>query len=91
VEYRLRDTSPVLNGVLTEISAGGALLAAEPLPPLGSELIIMLVPPGGAAAMEILGKVSYHAGASGAGLKFFFRDGGGARRLRELIRRLRQS
>lgn len=93
VEYRVRDTSPILSGVLTEISAGGALIATEPqpLPPLGSELIIMMVPPGGAAAMEILGKVSYHAGASGAGLKFSFRDGGGARRLRELIRRLRQS
>ena len=42
----------------------------------------------GAAPMSIAGKVAYHA-PGGTGLKFVYRDGGGSRRIRELIRRIR--
>jgi Tfp pilus assembly protein PilZ len=89
VDYRLRDTSEVRHADLTEISIGGALLRTEMTPPIGTEVVLSLTPPGGAAPMEILGKVSYLVPTRGAGLKFTFRDGGGARRLRELIRRFR--
>ena len=39
--------------------------------------------------LEIEGKVTYVSSDGGAGVKFTFRDGGGSRRLRELIRRIR--
>ena len=93
VEYRMSGTARAIAADLTEISIGGALLRTprkEETPPIGSELVLSLTPPGGAAPIEISGKVGYHAPlGGGAGLKFSFRDGGGARRLRELIRRLR--
>ena len=59
--------------------------------PLGAEVVLELLPPGGAAPMPITGRVAYHAGDNGTGLKFIYRDGGGSRRIRELIRRIRAS
>lgn len=38
--------------------------------------------------MESPGRVTYHAGEH-TGIKFVYRDGGGSRRIRRLIRRLR--
>jgi Tfp pilus assembly protein PilZ len=89
VRWRRLETSDELPGQLSEISIGGALLHAEHRLSVGAELVLSLLPPGGAAPMEIEGRVSYHSPDGGAGLKFSFRDGGGARRLRELIRRIR--
>lgn len=89
VRYRRLDTSSVHEGSLIEVSIGGALLKADDPPPIGAELVLSLMPPGGAAPMEIEGKVSYAAPDGSAGIKFTFRDGGGSRRLRELVRRIR--
>jgi Tfp pilus assembly protein PilZ len=89
VRFRQIDTADSIDGNLTEISIGGALLRAHGSPPVGTELILSLMPPGGAAPMEIEGKVTYVSSDGGAGVKFTFRDGGGSRRLRELIRRIR--
>jgi hypothetical protein len=41
--------------------------------------------------ISISGKVAYHSNGGGTGVKFVYRDAGGSRRLRELIRRMRQS
>ena len=87
VDYRIRDGRETMRGNLAEISIGGGLLQADVLPAVGSELIFSILLPGGAAAMQIVGHVVHHK-PSGAGIKFAFRDGGGARRLQELIRRL---
>jgi Tfp pilus assembly protein PilZ len=91
VRYRVPGTTDVQMGQLTEISVGGALLkSGNGSPALGTEVVLELLPPGGAAPMSIAGKVTYHA-AGGTGLKFVYRDGGGSRRIRELIRRIRAS
>jgi Tfp pilus assembly protein PilZ len=89
VRYRMPGSADVLTGHLTEISVGGALLrmAHEP-PTIGTEVVLEILPPGGAAPMPITGRVAYHT-PSGTGLKFVYRDGGGSRRIRELIRRIR--
>ncbi len=87
VRYRLvPGPIEMVDGSLSEISAGGALLEVPSIA-LATEVIIELVPPGGAAAIPITGRVTYHT-PTGSGLKFIYRDGGGSRRLRELIRRL---
>lgn len=88
VRYRVGAGIDLLEGQLTEISAGGAMLKTVTPIPLGEEVILELVPPGAAAPMTLACRVSYHTPSGGTGLRFVSRDGDGARRLRELVRRL---
>lgn len=91
VRYRLANSASFVDSAISEIGVGGALLTTtEPLP-IETELTLEVVPPGGAAPIEIAGRVSYHVPNGGSGLRFVSRDGDGDRRLRELIRRLRAS
>ena len=91
VRYRITHSSNYVDSAISEIGVGGALLTTpEPLP-IDTDLTLEVVPPGGAAAIEIAGRVSYHVPSGGSGLRFVSRDGDGERRLRELIRRLRAS
>jgi Tfp pilus assembly protein PilZ len=91
VRFRLPESADQIVGELTEISVGGALLrSAIGKPPMGTEIVLEVLPPGGAAPMLITGRVAYHT-PSATGLKFVYRDGGGSRRIRELIRRIRQA
>src|SRR5262249_3458399 len=91
VRYRLAKTSGFLEGAISEISVGGAMLnTREPLP-LESDVIVEIVPPGAAAPIAISSKVSYHVPSGGTRLKFLFPDGAGSRGLRELVRGLRAS
>jgi uncharacterized protein (TIGR02266 family) len=88
VRYRLSDSTEMRDGELIEISIGGGLLRDDPWLQPGADLVLSILPPGGIAPMEIAARVSYVA-EHRTGVKFLFRDGGGARRLRELIRRIR--
>lgn len=92
VRFRRPGSADHIESKLTEISVGGALLqpGVADLSGIGSELVIELLPPGGAIPMSITGRVAYHHQV-GTGLRFLYRDGGGSRRLRELIRRIRFS
>jgi Tfp pilus assembly protein PilZ len=74
---------------LREISVSGALVACETQPAKNTEVVLEVVPPGGLTPMGISGKVLYHAGKDQTGIKFMFREGGGSRRLRELVRRFK--
>jgi Tfp pilus assembly protein PilZ len=89
IRWRLSGMPDPQDGGLSEISVGGALLHTGALLPLGTEVIIDVLPPGGVTPIAIAGKVTYHAPNAASGVKFQYRDGGGSRRLRELIRRLR--
>jgi hypothetical protein len=91
VRVRMDPAAPALDAELREVSVSGALVAGIPQPPLGTEVVLELVPPGGAAPIDISGRVLYHAGTDQTGVKFLFREGGGSRRLRELVRRFRVS
>lgn len=86
VRYRSVGATESSTGELIEISVGGALLGGERIA-LGTDLVVDIVPPGGATAIEIAGRVSYYT-PHATGLRFMYRDGGGSRRLRELIRRI---
>jgi Tfp pilus assembly protein PilZ len=91
VRFRLPGSADMSGGDLTEISVGGALLRSDKGHiELGTEVVLEILPPGGAAPMPITGRVAYHA-PNGTGLKFIYRDGGGSRRIRELIRRIRMA
>jgi Tfp pilus assembly protein PilZ len=90
VRYRLTGDAAFSESELTEISVGGAMLADVTLP-LDADVLLEIIPPGAVSPIAISGKTTYHGDAGGTGLKFIYRDGGGSRRLRELVRRLRQS
>lgn len=89
VKFRPPGTTEFTDGVLTELSVGGALLRA-PCPNFerDTELVLEIMPPGGIAPMSITGRVAYFAKA-GLGLRFVYRDGGGSHRIRELMRRIK--
>lgn len=91
VRYRVTNSSNFVECAISEIGVGGALLTTTDPLPIDTELTLEVVLPGGAAAIAIAGRVSYHVPTGGSGLRFVSRDGDGERRLRELIRRLRAS
>ncbi len=90
VRYRTTDSADMVQCTLGEISVGGAMLATEEPLALETEVILEIMPPGSVSPISISGKATYHLPNGGTGLKFVYRDAGGSRRLRELVRRLRE-
>lgn len=90
VRYRTTDSADFLETLLSEISIGGAMLHTEEPLPIETDVILELTPPGAVSALSISAQVTYHLPGGGSGLKFIYRDSGGSRRLRELVRRLRE-
>lgn len=91
VRVRLGAAPTAIEAQLREISVSGGLFEASVQPPIGADVIVEIVPPGGVAPMSISSRVLYHAGPNQTGVKFMFREGGGSRRLRELVRRFKLS
>jgi hypothetical protein len=91
VSVRVGNEPEAISAELREISVSGGLFFATVQPAIGTDVIVDIVPPGGIAPMSISGRVIYHAGSGQTGLKFMFREGGGSRRLRELVRRFKLS
>jgi Tfp pilus assembly protein PilZ len=89
VKMRIGTEPDPLPAELREISVSGALVACTSQPAMGTEVVLEVVPPGGLSPMGITGRVLYHAGSDQTGIKFMFREGGGSRRLRELVRRFK--
>lgn len=74
---------------LREISVSGGLVASQIQPPVGSDVVLEIAPPGSEAPFDLSGRVVYHAGPNQTGVRFLYREGGGSRRLRELVRRFK--
>jgi Tfp pilus assembly protein PilZ len=91
VRYRTVNEAAFRETTLIEISVGGAMLATEAPIPLDTDVILEITPPGAVSPLAISGKAAYHNATGGTGVKFMYRDSGGSRRLRELVRRLRQA
>ena len=70
-------------------NVGGAMLTTNKSLPLDAPVLIEFAAPGSAAPITISSKVSYLSPNGASGVKFLTRDSDGARRLRELVRRLR--
>jgi hypothetical protein len=88
VKYRVGHSTDSYTGALSEISAGGGMLAtSEPLP-MGADVLIEVAPPGSVAPMTIQSRVNFQVPNGSTGLKFLSRDSDGSRRLREMVRRL---
>ncbi len=89
IRYRTGDSADLIDSHLGEISVGGALLSTQEPLPIDTEVILEITPPGSVSPISISGRATYHLPSGGTGLKFLYRDAGGSRRLRELVRRLR--
>jgi Tfp pilus assembly protein PilZ len=74
-----------------DIGPGGAFLRTTALVPRGTKVVLDVTPPGCVQSIEIAGCVAWTRdveGEEGIGVEFTARDAGGARRLKELVRRL---
>jgi len=89
--YRLASSAEYHPTELKEISIGGAVVRIEEQLPVGTDIILEVTPPGGVAPMPIAGRVTHQTQGGSSGVRFLYRDGGGARRIRELLRRLKQA
>jgi hypothetical protein len=74
---------------LREISVSGGLIYGSLQPPIGTDVVLEIAPPGSEAPFDLSGRVVYHAGENQIGVRFLYREGGGSRRLRELVRRFK--
>jgi Tfp pilus assembly protein PilZ len=74
---------------LREISVSGGLVFGPVQPPIGTDVVLEITPPGSEASFDLSGRVVYHAGENQTGVRFIYREGGGSRRLRELVRRFK--
>lgn len=87
VRWRRANSTDFDTAALREISIGGAQLVTSEDLTNDEDVVIELTMPGGASPITIATKVTYRTPV-GYGLRFMYRDGGGSRRLREMVRRL---
>jgi Tfp pilus assembly protein PilZ len=88
-KIRVAAALEALDAELREISVSGGLVLGPMQPPIGSDVVLEIAPPGSEAPFDLSGRVVYHAGANQTGVRFIYREGGGSRRLRELVRRFK--
>lgn len=88
VRWRPHESAEYRSGDLNEISVGGALLKSHETLPVDTEIVLELTLPGAKAPTTLAGRVTYTKDGLGNGIKFLYRDGGGSRRIREIIRRI---
>jgi len=85
--WRLADATDEMEARLRDISVGGAQLLTEEHLDTDEDIVVELIAPGGARPISIVAKVR-NSVPDGYGLRFIYRDGGGSRRLKEVVRRL---
>ncbi|MBW2733592.1 MAG: PilZ domain-containing protein [Deltaproteobacteria bacterium] len=90
VHWRLVNSAELLHAVVRDISIGGAQLITEESLAVDDEVVMELMAPGGAQPFSIAGRIT-NMTEGGYGLRFIYREGGGSRRLREVVRRLSAS
>jgi len=94
VNWRAKEDPSKVTSQLDDIGERGAFVRTSTFLPLGSSVILEISAPGGERPVAIEGRVAWThhtAGEEGMGIEFRCRDTGGARRLRELVRRLEGS
>ena len=94
VDWRVPNDRVRHMSLVKDIGAGGAFIRTRDAPPMGTSVVLELVPPGATVAQAIEARVAWlqdTPGHEGAGVEFRCRDLGGMRRLRELVRRIERN
>lgn len=92
-EWRVPNDRVSHNGLLEDISIGGAFIRTSAPASPGTDVVLELVPPGSVMPLAIAARVAWcrrTEGDEGFGMEFRSRDAGGTRRLKELVRRLEE-
>jgi Tfp pilus assembly protein PilZ len=87
VHWRQKEERDEYRSQLSDIGEGGAFINTRRPLPVGSKVILDVCPPGGEVGVAIEGRIAW-SGGDGMGVEFRCRDRGGARRLKELVRRV---
>jgi Tfp pilus assembly protein PilZ len=91
IRWSVRGSSQEHRGLLQDISIGGASIrTALPVESEGTDIFLTVVPPGAEVAMEVSARIAWMSPGVGFGLAWRARDGGGSRRIKELVRRMEQ-
>jgi len=90
IHWSVRGAPEERSGLLHDISVGGAMIRTKEWIKERSEAFVTILPPGADAAMSVLGRVAWTEPGIGFGVVWRARDRGGARRIKELVRRLEQ-
>jgi len=91
VDWRIPETPTRRLSQLDDIGPGGAFIRTRDVQDVGTPVVLEVVPPGSHAPLAIEGRVAWNCespGHEGVGVEFRWRDSGGLRRLKELVRRL---
>lgn len=94
IAWRSRGERERYTAQLEDIGEGGAFIRSTTFQPVGSTVLLEVMPPGGVTPLAIEARIAWtrHSeGEEGMGVEFRRRDTGGARRLRELVRRIREA
>jgi Tfp pilus assembly protein PilZ len=89
--WHVIDSREQHDATIADICAGGAFLKTTDTVVHGTQIVVELIPPGGAAPLDIEARVVWarvDSGHEGLGVEFRCRDTGGLRRLKEMVRRL---
>jgi len=91
VDWRIPETPTRRLSQLDDIGPGGAFILTQDLQDVGTSVVLEVIPPGARAPLAIEGRVAWNSespGHEGVGVEFCWRDSGGLRRLKELVRRI---
>ncbi len=91
VSWRVPQSKGVFDSVIGDIAPGGAFVRTSLPVEAGADVVLDIRAPGAEQPLSIAGRVVWSAldrADSGFGIEFRWRDAGGARRLKELVRRI---
>lgn len=91
VSWRVPQSKGVFDSVIGDIAPGGAFVRTSLAVEAGADVVLDIRAPGAEQPLSISGRVvwsSLDRADSGFGIEFRWRDAGGARRLKELVRRI---
>lgn len=91
VDWREKSTNTWYSSLTEDISEGGLFIRSDHLLSPGSSLVMELLAPGGQRKISVEGvvaRISNDESERGMGIEFRARDMGGARLLREIVRRI---
>jgi Tfp pilus assembly protein PilZ len=93
VSIHLPGSNTEMQARLLDVGRGGAALSSSTPIPGDVDVVLEVSPPGAAVAMEFSARVAWTRTGEkgiGTGLEWRARDAGGARRIKEMVRRLSQ-
>jgi hypothetical protein len=90
IRWSVRGKGDERAGLLHDISSGGARIRTKDWIAERADAVVTIFPPGAAGPMEMLARVAWTEPGTCFGVSWRVRDRGGARRIKELVRRLEQ-